>query len=318
MNMIEKVTKSLSKFAGKSSLTLKKYSPEILLGVGIVGVVGTTVLACKATLKVEEVLDNHKEKKDKIDKCWDKVLNGEIPAEEYTLEHKKKDLTIVYAQTTIDLVKIYAPAVTTGIASIACIIAGFGIIKKRNVALIAAYKALEEGFASYRKRVIEEFGEKKDYMLRHGLKSEEVITEEKDEETGKVKKIKTERLVADNGSEVSVYAKFFDETSPAWSPNAEYNLYFLKAQEKYFNDLLRARGHVFLNEVYDALGIPRTQAGSVVGWVLNKNGDNYIDFGIFDNNRPRARAFVNGDERSILLDFNVDGVIYDLFTKEKV
>lgn len=317
MKMLQTVAKSLSTFAGKSGLVLKKYSPEILLGLGIVGGVTSAILACKATLKVEEILDHHNEMKDKIDQCWKKVEAGEIDANEYTEEDKKKDLTVIYAQTGFNFVKVYGPAVTLGLASIACIIGSYGIIKKRNIALIAAYKAVEEGFSAYRKRVVEEFGEKKDYMLRHGLKSEEVIEEEKDEESGKVKKVKKEKLVKETDN-VSVYAKFFDPCSSYWSPNQEYNLYFLKAQEKYFNDLLVARGHVFLNEVYDNLGIPRTQAGSVVGWVLGNGKENRIDFGLFDGDRERVRAFVNANENCILLDFNVDGVIYDVFTKEKV
>jgi hypothetical protein len=188
-------------------------------------------------------------------------------------------------------------------------------MKKRNLALVAAYKAIEEGFMAYRKRVIQEHGEKADYMYKNGLRSETVVETEVDEK-GKSYKVKKEKLIKDpNG--LSVYAKFFDETCRQWSKNAEYNLMFLKAQQNYYNNLLMARGHVFLNEVYDALGIPRTQAGSIVGWVIG-GGDNNIDFGIFDGDRPIVRNFVNGYEHSILLDFNVDGAIYDLFTREKV
>ena len=63
------------------------------------------------------------------------------------------------------------------------------------------------------------------------------------------------------------------------------------------------------------LGIPKTKAGQVVGWVYDPEhpvGDNYVDFGLFDLDRERVRRFVNGDERNILLDFNVDGNIWEL------
>ena len=82
-------------------------------------------------------------------------------------------------------------------------------------------------------------------------------------------------------------------------------------QQTFFNDLLLSRGHLFLNEVYDQIGIDRTKAGQVVGWVVSKDGDNFVDFGLFDGSTQEKRMFVNGHENSVLLDFNVDGVIYD-------
>ena len=112
-------------------------------------------------------------------------------------------------------------------------------------------------------------------------------------------------------SKKSVYARFFDEYSPQWTAYPEQNLVFLKHTESMMNDMLLAKKHVFLNEVYDALGIERTSAGAVVGWVLNGDGDNFISFGMYDFDSERGRAFINGNEHSILLDFNVDGVIFD-------
>jgi uncharacterized protein YnzC (UPF0291/DUF896 family) len=294
---------------------LKAHSPEILLFLGIIGTVASAILACRATLRVEEVLDDHKEKIEKINECWEKVKEGEIALDEYSEQDHKKDLVVTYTQTAVDFIKLYGLPVILGVASIACIIGGHGIMAKRNVALVAAYKAVEEGFKAYRKRVIEEHGEQADYMYKHGLRSETVVENEVGED-GKTHKVKKIKLVEDpNG--LSMYARFFDESCSQWSKTSEYNLMFLRAQQNYHNDMLKARGHVFLNEVYDALGIQRTQAGAIVGWVIG-DGDNFIDFGIFDGDRTRARDFVNGYERTILLDFNVDGVIYDLFTKEKV
>jgi len=314
---LEKITTGLSKLTGKSGLVLKAHSPEILLGIGIVGTVASTVLACRATMKVEGVLDNHKEKVDKINFAWQKVQDGEIPLEEYSEKDKQKDLVVTYSQTAVDFIKLYGPAITLGVASLACIVAGHGIMKKRNLALMAAYKAVEEGFMAYRKRVIEEHGEEADYMYKNGLRKQEITEMAYTDAEGVKHKAQKKQVLVEDPNGLSVYARFFDESCEQWSKNPEYNLMFLRSQQNYYNDMLKARGHVFLNEVYDALGIPRTQAGAVVGWVLGESGDNCIDFGIFDGDRPRARDFVNGYERSILLDFNVDGVIYDLFTKKK-
>lgn len=310
MNALSKITTVLSKMTGRTGLALKAASPEILLYVGLAGTIGATVLACRATLKVEAVLEKHNDQVEKIHTVHDQVQNGEIAAEEYTETDYKKDLVLTYAQTAGGFIKLYGPSVALGVASFALIIGGHSILKKRNIALIAAYQTLEKGFAAYRKRVVEEFGEEKDYMFKNNLRKETIVEEVTDEK-GKTKMVKKEVLVPQDPNSHSIYAKFFDESSCEFQKSPDYNFSFLKTQQAYWNNMLQIRGHVFLNEVYDALDIPRTQAGAVVGWVLNKDGDNFIDFGIFDGDRAKVRDFVNGYEKAILLDFNVDGVVYD-------
>lgn len=299
---IAKIT--FSKFAGRSGLVLQKYSPEILIAVGIAGVVTSAVMACKATLKLEDTLCTAQDRIETV-KCAEE--NDQDPAINY-----KKELAVTYVKSGVELVKLYGPSVALGTASIGCIVCSHHIMKGRNLALVAAYKTIEQGFNNYRRQVIEEFGDEKDRQYKYGI-TEETVTEIEKDENGKTKKVKKGIESADP-NKFSPYAKFFDEGCADWSPNAEYNLAFLKCQQNYANDLLRARGHLFLNEVYDMLGIDRTGAGQMVGWVINKDGsgDNFVDFGIYDMNNPQARKFVNGQERSILLDFNVDGVVYDL------
>lgn len=316
LNFLKNVGTGLSKIAGKSGLVLKQKSPEILLILGIGGMIGTTIMACRATLKAEGVLDEHQDKIDKINTLARKVADGDVPAEKYTEEDHKKDVIVTYAQTAVEFAKLYGPSVAVGAISIACIIGGHNILQKRNIALVAAYKGLQEAFKAYRKRVIEEHGEEADYMYKHGLRAQE-ITEKVVDEDGKETEEKKKVLVSDDPNKISEYAKFFDQSCREWSKDPEYNMYFLKSQEKYWNNMLRARGHVFLNEVYDSLGIERTKAGAVVGWVLGANGDNHIDFGLYNVERNSTRRFVNGVEPVILLDFNVDGVIYNVFTKRK-
>lgn len=307
---IAAITAKATKIASRGGLLLKKYSPEILLTVGIVGTVGGAILACRATLRVEEVLDEHNAKVSKVKECWAKVEDGEISIENYSQKDYKKDLTVIYTQTTVEFIKLYGPAVTLGMASIACILGGHNIMRKRNVALMAAYKAVEEGFAAYRQRVIEDQGEEKDYMYKHGFKAEQVVETVVDED-GKSHKVKKTVLVKTDPNQVSQYARFFDESCREWCSTPEYNRMFLQSQQNYFNNALIAKGHLFLNEVYEALGMPHSPAGAVVGWILSKDGNNFVDFGLFDGNRDKVRDFINGNEPSILLDFNVDGVIWD-------
>jgi hypothetical protein len=173
---------------------------------------------------------------------------------------------------------------------------------------MAAYGALEKGFDEYRRRVVEKYGEEEDRNFRYGSREVDVV-----DDKGKVNKV---LRVGDDIP--SVYARFFDPTSTSWNKNPDYNFVFLRSQQNWANDLLKIRGHVFLNEVYDMLGLERSKAGSVVGWILiGDYRDNYIDFGLFDGDDQAARDFVNGREGSVLLDFNVDGVIWDKLDHSK-
>ena len=302
--IINKATRLLS----STQYQVKKHSPEILMVAGIAGTIVGTVLACKATTKVSEIIEEKNKNIEDVHTCL------EEKPKEYTEEDSKKDLTIIYAQTGVKLFKLYAPAIGVMALSFASIIAGHKVLKKRNIAIAAAYAAIDKGFKQYRKNVIKEFGEGVDQQMRFGLKSKEIKKKDKDGKTVK----ETEYYIDPEGNpldNISEYARFFDAASENFAKDPEYNMMFLRRQQDYANEMLKARGHLFLNEVYDLLDIPRSKAGQVVGWVYDKNGntkgDNYVDFGLYRNDQG-TRRFVNGLEYNILLDFNVDGVIYDL------
>ena len=311
MGFLEKVNKTV-KTAG---INLKKHSPTILVVVGVAGVVTSTVLACRATTKIDGILSKTKDTVDMIKRTQeDEELRQ---SGEYTEEDAKKDLTITYTKTAISLVKLYAPSVILGTLSLGSIIASHHILNKRNVALTSAYLLVDKSFKDYRGRVKERFGERVDYELRHNVKAEEIKVVTADENGKQTVETKTVDTVNSNQDQYSSYAKFFDEYSPYWDKDPEYNLMFLKQQQSYANDKLKANGYLFLNEVYEMLGIPKTKAGQVVGWVYDKNcedstADGFVDFGITDVYKKGVREFVNGYERSILLDFNVDGPILEL------
>lgn len=303
---MSKLTRTLNRVG----LKLKKHSPEILVVTGVVGTVASAVMACKATTKIDEVLA---ETKENVEKTKDYVEKKGF-SEKYTEEDYKKDLTIFYAKGGLELVKLYAPSVALGALSITAILSGHNVLRKRNVALAAAYATVEKGFKEYRGRVVERFGEELDRELKYNIKAKEVEETTVDEKTGEEKVAKKTVNVADPNN-YSSYARFFDDGCTGWTKDPEYNLMFLKNQQRYANDLLKSRGHLFLNEVYDMLGIPRTKAGQVVGWIYDEeypNGDNFVDFGIYDLYNEKARDFVNGYEKTILLDFNVDGDIMNL------
>ena len=292
------ITNAVSRPFFRSVLLAKKFSPDILVGVGVVGVIAAAVLASRATLKLEEITTEHEDEKLAIK---NQIIDGELDP-----ELAKKEMATVYGTTVARTVWLYTPAVTVGAVSIVCLLGAHGIMRKRNAALGLAYTALERSYKAYRSRVIEEFGTDRDREFLHGVSTEVVVHE--DEKGALVAK---HHATVDPNA-ISIYAKVFDENSPEWLPNAEYNMLTLKAKQTYFNDMLRARGHVFLNEVYDSLGIPRTGTGAICGWVMSKDGDNYVDFGLYNLDKPGAREFVNGYENAVWLDFNVDGVIHSL------
>ena len=293
----------------KCEFAVKKHSPEILAAVGVVGVVTGAVMACKATTKLSDILDETKESLDKIKE----VEQDPKYKDRYNEEDAKKDLAIVYVQSGVKIVKLYLPALVVGSASLGCLLASNNILRKRNAAISAAYMTVDKSFKEYRKRVVDRFGEEVEKEIRYGIKAqqvEETVVDENGNETSVVSEVK-----AVDPNLYSDYARFFDESCAAWQNDPEYNLMFLKAQQQYANDLLKSRGRLFLNEVYRMLGIDETKAGQVVGWVYDAEcpvGDNFVDFGIYDMRKERVRAFVNGYEPNILLDFNVDGNIWEL------
>lgn len=305
----EAMKKAASMKINRVGLVLDKYSPEILLGVGLASLAGATVMACRQTLKVSDVKDYIAENKKTIDEMKDYIAAGVITEDKYSEQDRLRDITIVYTQATVQVAKLYAPAIILGALGTTCILGGFGILKKRYIGVAAALSLTEKSFKDYRQRVVDLFGEEVDYKIKNNVRTEEIVSKVINENGEEEEVVETV-----TSSEPSMYARFFDEASSFWRPDPNYNFSFIKSQEIYANDMLKSRGHVFLNEVYDLLDIPRTSAGQVVGWVLDtETGDGYIDFGIFTRGCDFAlRRFVNGYETNVLLDFNVDGCIHEL------
>ena len=286
----------------KGLMALRKHSPEILMFLGIGGMVTGGVVACKATHDhFDEIVVDHLIQVDKIKKA--KTDEND----------KKKEMTKACLKTAGRMTALYAPSVTISALSITSILEGNNILRKRNIALAAAYAAIDRGFKDYRGRVVDRFGADVDRELRNDLHQEKVEETVTDED-GRKKKVKKTVTVAGDGG-LSDYSRYFayGEAKGA-EHNADYNMFFLKSQQELANHILKAKGFLFLNEVYDMLGIDRSIAGQTVGWVYDKNaddhGDNYVDFGIQEVYRKRSDN-PEDYEKVFLLDFNVDGSILD-------
>jgi hypothetical protein len=289
-NMKNAVTSKVARQALKAS----KVSPKVLFGVGLVSFGATVVMSARATLKVSDVLDQHETDMDSIKKA---EATGR-----YTDADMRHDKVIVYSRTIGRMSKLYAPAVALGVVSVASLTGSHVILSRRNVALTAAYATIEKAFDQYRERVRTDVGDDKDREYMFG--STEIVEKVVDKD-GNTKTVKSKRFGG-----ASRYARVFDQvTSRAWKQNADYNKMYIQCQQSHANERLLAKGYVLLNDVYQLLGMERTKEGCVVGWVLG-NGDDFIDFGLYDENGDII-AFMEGEECSVLLDFNVDGVIFD-------
>ena len=273
------IPQGVTRSVGRTVLQTKANSPHIFFALGIAGVVTSGVLACRATLKLRETLD---------------AIEADVDASEELKD--PKDKAYVYVRAGLQLGKLYGPSIIVGAVSIAALSGSHIQLTRRNTALMAAYATLQKAFEEYRTRVEEQLGSEKEQDLYLGAKKDGLPSK------GATKSVKP--------GEWSPYARFFEESCSEWKRDPELNRLFIQCQQNYLTQLLLTRGHVFLNEAYDALGIERTREGSVVGWVYpSETGDNYISFGMHD---MRNANFLDGTEPTILLDFNVDGIIYNL------
>lgn len=296
------VPSAVSSRFGRQLLHLQKTSPKLMFAAGAVGAVSATVLACRATLKVGDKIAEVEELREKSVVLYDEGRNTDYSEAEYN-----KHQMALKVKLAFDITKLYAPAGGLMILSLALLTGSHVTLNKRNASLTAGYAAVDQAFTKYREKVVEALGKEADQEFRYGVDTIEETVEGKE---GKTKTVTHKRVSQTDGP--SMYARFFDQMTSEWQRNPEYNRMFLQCQQNFANEKLRTKGHLFLNEVYDMLGMERSQAGAIVGWVISKDGDNYVDFGIFDDiTNPNVRDFVNGISDSILLDFNVDGVIYD-------
>lgn len=289
----------------KTGFKLKKHSPTILAVAGTVGVVTSGVMACKATTKLSTIIDEHH---DNVDEIHDYIEENGF-SDKYTEKDSNKDLTIVYAQTGVKLVKLYAPSVILGTVSLAAILGSNHILRKRNIALTAAYTTAAKTFRTYRDRVVDRFGEGLDEELRYGIKTkeiEETVTDEK----GKEKKVKKTVDVV-NIEDIDGYSRLFYEGNPGWDNDPRFTRMYLLSQLKYANTLLKKRGYLTLNEVYKMLGFSLIPDGQIMGWFYDEEHPNTVDFGILDTNDEMMIRFFNGDEKAVLLKFNINGNILD-------
>ena len=312
------ITESLGRIVRSTGLGVRRHGPTGLIIAGGALVAGAIVQAVKDTRRGgDRALSEYEATKKQLKKDLDDKSQKEYGEKEY-----KKDLRAARWDTTVDCAKAYKKTIGMAVVGGGLIAAGY-VIKNNQLKRTAfALAGTTAAFEGYRRNVIEDLGEEKDWEYLHNVKTRKVEKTEIDPETGEEKKVTEEVKEFESTGDpdmpagYSRWARYFDESCAEWEKDPSYNLAFLKARESEANRRLRRDGYLFLNDVYDMLGIPRTFEGQIYGWRYKKNnptGDNFVDFGLTNGASERVRSFVNGYENVILLDFNVDGDILNTF-----
>lgn len=325
LKAIGKTFSSTARYAGAA---ISKHGPAILTALGSIGVVTATVMACKATLKKDEAITEVKEAIDESREIFEEQINDEnATVREDVIKAYRKNIFDLYVKKGVILVKLYAPSILVGIASLSCFYTSKHIMNKRYSACLAACTTTERLFSDYRKRVIEDLGEEADNKYRYGIRTVEedvpVLDKKGNPKLDKDGKPKTEKKVTKHVDRDVIeydYSALFDEiTTKQWDSNYEYNLHYLRQMQEWADERLKSRGYLFLNEVKQLLGLKVDEAGQDVGWVFMKDnpiGDNRVDFGleevvVHNGMEGRAMDFMCEENNAILLKFNCDGYIKD-------
>ena len=322
----------MNKVIAKAGQTVAKNSPTILTVGGVIGIGVTVFLACRATLKAQKVVEDHHERREKVEEEFEK--NGIETDREYT-----RELAKVYGKTAIDMTKLYAVPVVLGVASIVSILGGYKILTDRNAKLMnslaavtAAYQQLDKFTKQYRKRVCDDAGKDKDLEYAYGVTKDKCETVSPE---GKKENLKGTLHTKDGVSKKDIsdfeklnpYVAVFDERSREYKSSASMNLTTIKGQLNAWNDIAKARiaeakcGGAYpvitQNEVRRSLDLPETSAGAVTGWDLASDDyDGFIDFGINTITYPQNELFAEGRSTACVLEFNCTGDIVDCFDKQ--
>nr|DAX58721.1 MAG TPA: hypothetical protein [Caudoviricetes sp.] len=283
---------------------ISKHAPTILSVTASAGVIATGYLAWKAGTRFEDVEGRDWDRRKECLRNADTIPDEDVPK----IERKNRILFI------LDTVRTVAPAAIVGAATITMIYFSNSISKKRLAAMGAAYATLQTAFDGYKRTMVEALGkESVDKILKPklpnaGKSAEEILSSDNKSDAAYVSDAVVNSLKA-----LSPYARIIaEESSTCWDPNEDYTSQNLAAVQLWANRRLERKGHLFLNEVFDQLGLSRTREGAVVGWLKNGEGDNYVSFGDFDASIYRVPSddYTRVDS-NFVVDFNVDGVIWD-------
>lgn len=247
------VKPKILRIAKKLQFGLQKYSPEILTGVGIAGMITTTVLAVRATPKalilIEEEIQRQQEE---LDKFAEENMGKESIWSSCTKIENLKPVEVVRT-----VWKCYIPTVATGTLSIACLIGASSVNVRRNAALATAYSLSESAMKEYQEKVIETIGEKKEQGVRDSIAKDKIIRDPV---------VNKEVIITGRGETLcydSITSRYF-----------KCDIEKLRKVENELNKRLISEMYISLNDFYYEIGLRSTDVGDDLGWNID---DGLID-----------------------------------------
>lgn len=282
-----------------------KFSPEIKLGIGIVAIVGGTVVACLASRKVDAVLEE-------ADMNLAKIHDDAETDQTVTEKETRKALIKEYADICWKMVKLYGPSVLLVTGGIVSICSSHVEMKNRNAAITAAYTSLGNAFAAYKDKIIELLGPEEEEKIRLGVVKEQREVTEMDEDGNET--TKTKELYSQVADPNSPFAIYFDEsTSKFYERSMDYNWTFISSVQASADEAFQKQGKGgFYPLLYclDALGMYHVLYKKgykhflTAGWVEG-HGEPHISFNAREVEVSTHDKFGNPTvETKILLEFN--------------
>ncbi len=287
---------------------------------GGVTFIATVIVACKQTLKCEEILDNHERAMNDIEDCLE--MAKEDPEKvSYSEKDAKRDKFAAYCQTGVGFARVYAPAILLGAVSITCFGCSFNIMRKRNLALTAAYTAVDRAFKNYRARVKDQLGDDADNYFRYGyqkVKDALIVGKDADGNLTAITRDEIDAVPWDEERDKTLDNAMFvfaPETSKYYFPDELHNDMTIQSAINVARVNYDMKGYMFLNEVLRDLGLSEVPYGQLVGWKKGI-GDDYLDFGV---NKVYRKASKDPNRNPLGVeyeciyefDFNTCGIIWD-------
>lgn len=285
----------VTKTTAKVGFQLSKHAPELLTYGGLATMIAGTGLTAKKSLRYLEIVSEPTlEDLVFIDQVKEDSDNGKT-VDNYDDKMVRRDKFVVYSRLLVRTVKYYAVPIALTAVGTGMVISGHKMMVKRLAGALAAYGVLNEAYNNLKHKVMDSLDQE---TLDKVLESDIVLDE------------KTKLVDGERSKFVDPYVFIFDPSNVNFSTKSA-NEGFLRAQQRYFNDRLKARGFLFLNEVLESLGLPESRMGAIVGWMADDSvGDGYVSFGVSGawNERIDSEGEYVSD---YILDFNVDGPIID-------
>lgn len=291
----------MSKLGKSLKKVFKHKKPEICMAAGVIFGAAAVVTACIQTRKgLDKVVSDHKVRIEKA-----RSLDDDDPK-------KGREILFAYGKTTVAGARLLAGPLALFTFSMVSFFSAHNEMKLRNAGLAATAAGLRKTLKDYRGRVADNIGEDAEEKLYFGTKSGEISESTVDEDGNET----FETVLADDivdDVERSDFVKYLVKGNDKWDRSPDMVRFTLECQQNLANDILKNKGEITLNEVYDLLGFEHTEAGMVYGWIYDKYnpfGDNKVEFRVKKVHVPNENDPAKGYSIGYAIDFNVDGNIY--------